>query len=243
MAKENEINQPQASVTPPAASETPNRDKWTAGLRGKYGDELSEDELYGKAMEAYDSDHEYRKKSSAEAESLNNLLKSDENLNDFFCDLFEFGKEGKPWKAMAHIKPLMQQYINGEITDEEYEAEAKRLAEADANAARVKEMAKKAFADECQERGWDVEETMERLNSLINHDCETEEECREQVKNMFRILDYEPAVAAAEVRGKNENIAEQRRNVPKTVPKGGAGVAAPAKPKQRNFFDYAEAAS
>ena len=138
MAKENEINQPQEPVTPPAApaSETPNRDKLLGGLRGKYGD-LSDEELYGKAMEGYDSDHEYRKKSSAEAESLNALLQSDENLNDFFVDLFTFGKEGKPWKAMARIKPLMQQYINGEITDEEYEAEAKRIADADAKTKRV----------------------------------------------------------------------------------------------------------
>ena len=243
MAKENEqMNAQTQTPEPPAApaSETPNRDKLLGGLRGKYGD-LSDEELYGKAMEGYDSDHQYRKKSSAEAESLNALLQSDENLNDFFVDLFTFGKEGKPWKAMARIKPLMQQYINGEITDEEYEAEAKRIADADAKTKRVAEMAKAAFDAECQERGWDPAETMEKLNALINHDCETEEECREQVKNMFRILDYEPAVAAAEVRGKNENIAEQRRNVPKTAPKGGAGVGAPTAPKRsRGIFGVAE---
>lgn len=245
MAKENEqMNAPAQTPEPPAApSATPNRDKMLSGLRGKYGEELSEEELYGKAMEGYDADHEYTKKSKAEAAKLNALLESDENLNDFFCEMFQRGVDGHPELALAHIKPLMQQYINGEITSDEYTAEVERMKEADAKLQRIQNMAKEAFAEECQERGWDVTETMEKLNALINHDCETKEECREQVKNMFRILDYEPAVAAAEVRGKNENIAEQRRNVPKTAPKGGAGVAAPAKPKQRNFFDYAEAAS
>jgi len=245
MAKENEqMNAPAQTPEPPAApSATPNRDKMLSGLRGKYGEELSEEELYGKAMEGYDADHEYTKKSKAEAAKLNALLESDENLNDFFCEMFERGVDGHPELALAHIKPLMQQYINGEITSNEYTAEVERMKEADAKLQRIQDMAKEAFAEECQERGWDVTETMERLNALINHDCETKEECREQVKNMFRILDFEPAIAAARIGGRNENIAEQRRNVPTSAPKGGAGVKTATAPKKTmSIFDYADAA-
>ena len=242
MAEKNEqMNaQTQTPESPAAPSATPNRDKMLSGLHGKYGEDLSEEELYGKAMEGYDADHEYTKKSKAEAEKLNALLKSDENLNDFFCEMFERGVDGHPELALAHIKPLMQQYINGEITSDEYTAEVERMKEADAKSQRIQDMAKEAFAEECQERGWDVTETMEKLNALINHDCETKEECREQVKNMLRILDYEPAVAAAETKGRNASIAEERRNVPTSAPKGGAGVAARQAPRRpKSIFDTA----
>lgn len=248
MAKENEpMNAQTQTPEPPAApSATPNRDKMLTGLRGKYGEELSEEELYGKAMEGYDADHEYTKKSKAEAAKLNALLESDENLNDFFCEMFQRGVDGHPELALAHIKPLMQQYINGEITSDEYTAEVERMKEADAKLQRIQDMAKEAFAEECQERGWDVTETMEKLNALINHDCETKEECREQVKNMFRILDFEPAIAAAETKGRNAKIVEQKRNHPAgvdTLPRnGGSSAAATAPKKTMSIFDYAEAA-
>ena len=245
MAKENEqMNAQTQTPEPPAApSATPNRDKMLSGLRGKYGEELSEEELYGKAMEGWDAEHTYAKQARSEGSELNALLESNEDLNDFFCEMFQRGKDGHPELALAHIKPLMQQYINGELTSDEYTAGVERMKEAYAKFRRFQDMAKEAFVEECQDRGWDVTETMEKLNALINHDCETKEECREQVKNMFRILDYEPAVAAARIGGRNENIAEQRRNVPTSAPKGGAGVAAPAnRNTTRSIFDEARAA-
>lgn len=248
MAKENETNNPQETVAPPAApaSETSNRDKMLSGLRGKYGEELSDEELYGRAMEGYDAEHEYAKRSREEAGKLNGYLQQDQNVNDFFVDLFHFGAEGKSWKAMARMKPLMQQYINGEITDEEYEAKMKRMAENDAKAKRLKAMAEEAWNEECAERGWDPEETMQKLKALIGNDCETKEQCREQVKNMLRVLDYEPAVAAAEVRGKNAKIKEEKRNHPAgidTLPRnGGSSAAANAPKRARSIFDEARAA-
>lgn len=249
MAEKNEQMNAQTQTPEPTAapSATPNRDKMLSGLRGKYGEELSEEELYAKAMEGYDVDHEYTKKSKAEAAKLNALLESDENLNDFFCEMFQHGVDGHPELALAHIKPLMQQYINGEITSDEYTAEVERMKEADAKLQRIQDMAKEAFAEECQERGWDVTETMEKLNALINHDCETKEECREQVKNMFRILEFDDAVAAARIGGRNEKIVEQKRNHPAgidTLPRNGGSSAAANSPKKEiNMFDLADAAS
>ena len=69
MAKENEpISAQMQTPEPPAApSATPNRDKMLSGLRGKYGEELSEEELYAKAMEGYDADHEYTAYQTAHA--------------------------------------------------------------------------------------------------------------------------------------------------------------------------------
>ena len=243
MAKENEpMNAQTQTPEPPAApSATPNRDKMLSGLRGKYGEELSEEELYAKAMEGWDAEHTYAKQARSEGAELNALLESNEDLNDFFCEMFQRGKDGHPELALAHIKPLMQQYINGEISSDEYTAEVERMKEADAKLQRIQEMREAAFEEECKERGWDTKETLEKLNALINNDCDTEEKCREQVKYFFRILDYEPAVAAARIGGRNENIAEQRRNVPTSAPKGGAGVTPrQATTRNRGIFAIAE---
>lgn len=248
MAKENEINNPEEQVTPPAApvSETPNRDKMLAGLRGKHGEGLSDEELYAKAMESYDTEHDYAKRARAEGAKMNEYLQQDQNVNDFFVDLFNFGAEGKPWKAMLRMKPIMRQYVNGEISDEEYEAEVKRIADEDAKMQRLKTMAEEAWNEECAERGWDAEDTKKKLYALIGNDCETKNECREQVKNMLRVLEYDDAVAAAEVRGKNAKIKEEKRQHPSgidTLPRNG-GAAAPTtkKEKKMTVFDFAEAA-
>ena len=75
---------------------------------------------------------------------------------------------------------------------------------------------------------------------MLFAEVNTEEEAERQVENMFRVLDFDPAVEAAEIRGKNATIEEQRRNEPTTKPTGGAGVTTTTRPKaSRGIFDIA----
>lgn len=261
MKKEDEKQQPQVPTTPPAEpvtppaepaqpaapSETPNEDLFMENLGKKYPDAAGNREaIFGRAMEGYDHDHEYYKKSTKEAQDVKSILEQNEDINNFFLDLMNFGKQGHPEVAMARLKPLMRSYINGDLTSEEYLAEAKRLEEESAKAKKIAALAKEAWDDECKERGWDPEETMEKLNALINQDCETKEECREQVKNMLRILEYDEAVAAAEVRGRNEKIKETQRNHPAgvdTLPRNGGTPAGGSAPKRSLLGQAADAAA
>lgn len=246
MAKENEPMNAQTQTPEPSAapSATPNRDKMLSGLRGKYGEELSEEELFGKAMEGWDAEHTYAKKSRKEADDINGYLQADENVNNFFVDLMEWGPKGKAWKAFINLRPIWRQYINGELQDEEFESALRDMEANYAEIERKKEMAAKAFDRVCEKRGWDPDETRKKLSDLLFAEVNTDAEAEQQVENMFRVLDFDSAVAAAETRGRNENIAEQRRNVPTSAPKGGAGVKTATAPKKGlDVFDLAGAAS
>ena len=212
MEKDKEKNnvtqqQPAAPVV-----ENPNEQEWFAGMEEAYPDLKGDREaLFKASKEGYDKQHAYYKKAVAEQEQLNAILESDPDLNAMFTEIFERGKDGNPGLALHHMRPLMKKYVNGEITSEEYLAEQKRMQEEDAALQKKQAMQQAAFVKECEERGWDVEETLTKLNEVMNGPCETEEQCREQVRNIFKILDYDPAVAAAEVRGKNSKITEEKR--------------------------------
>lgn len=213
MEKEKEKNnvtqqQPAAPVV-----ENPNEQEWFASMEEAYPDLKGDREaLFKASKEGYDKQHAYYKKAVAEQEQLNAILESDPDLNAMFTEIFERGKGGHPILAvLRHARPLVKQYLNGEIDDDEFLALVKREEESNAALKRKQEMQQAAFVKECEERGWDVEETLTKLNEVMNGPCETEEQCREQVRNIFKILDYDPAVAAAEVRGKNSKITEEKR--------------------------------
>ena len=213
MEKEKEKNnvtqqQPAAPVV-----ENPNEQEWFASMEEAYPDLKGDREaLFKASKEGYDKQHAYYKKAVAEQEQLNAILESDPDLNAMFMEIFDRGKGGHPILAvLRHARPLVKQYLNGEIDDEEFIALMKREEESNAALKRKQEMQQAAFVKECEERGWDVEETLTKLNEVMNGPCETEEQCREQVRNIFKILDYDPAVAAAEVRGKNSKITEEKR--------------------------------
>lgn len=231
MAKKDEIKEPQATeaaaqepVTPPAESNapsaTPNRDKWIAGLRGKYGEELSEDELYGKAMESYDADHEANKRFNEEARQFADISAKNPNLAALFTDILE-----------------------GSLTDENYTENpelaeyAERKKNKDAAAAseedkmREGELDLQAFEELCKEGGIDdiagaVDKLVE-LNKVLEEKPTDFEQRKERLRSLFKIINYDAAVESAHIKGRNENIAEQRRNVPTpSAPHGGAGIQA-----------------
>lgn len=242
MAKEQEQLEEQKEAEQVAAtSQTPNYDTWRNNMHGKYGKDKSDEELYALSMSGYDSEHEYAKKSRKQAEDAKRFIEADENVNNFLIDFWEWGGKGKAWKAFLHLQPLWRQYINGEIQDEEFEAELRRMNEAYEKEERIKQMAANAFDRVCEKRGIDPEETRQKLNDLLFREVETDEEAEQQVENMFRVLDFDSAVAAAETRGRNTTISEERRKVPTSSPKGGAGVTPrQATTRNRGIFATAE---
>jgi hypothetical protein len=241
MAKENEKKEEEIVIEAPV--ETPYETAWMAGMEEAYPDLKGDREaLFKASKEGYDKQRSFVKKAQAEAQVLDEILSSDPELNEMFTDIFKSGKDGHPiLAALRHLKPLAQKYINGEITDEEFLAEKKRLEEQDAVAQKKREMQEAAFVKECEERGWDVEETLIKLDGILNGSCENEDQCREQVRQMFKIIDFDDAVSAAEVRGKNATIKEEKRKN-KTTDVGNTGAAAPATQKKSLMASSADQA-
>lgn len=201
--------------------ETPNEKAWFDGMNAKHP-ELNGDReaLFAQSKKGYDEQHEelkgaraYISKSQAEAAELNGILESNEDLNKMFIEIFQRGKDGHPQLALRHMKPILRKYINGEITDEEYLREEEEAKLAAAEKDKKLAMQQAAFEAECKERGWDPEETIARMQSILNgDDVKNEEDARRQVKEMFKMLDFDDAVNAAEVRGRNAKIKEEHRN-------------------------------
>lgn len=239
MAKEKEEMNKPVETNAPTASTTPYEDAWFAGMEEAYPNLKGDREaLYKASKEGYDSQHAYVKKSQEEGERLNSILASNPDLNEMFNEIFERGESGHPELALLHMKPLLKQYVNGELSTDEYLAEKQRLQEEDAAFQRKQEMREAAFVAECEERGWDVEETLTKVDAVLNNPCETEEQCRDQVRNIFKIIEFDDAVSAAEVRGKNAKIEEQKRKNP-APQMGNNGASAPASAGKQSLMSSA----
>ncbi len=214
MAKENEQAQAQAVQEP---SQTPNFDKWRTNLRSKYGEDKSDEELYGLSMNGYDEEHDAAKRYSAEAEELESILSANPDLAGVFAEIFTRGKDGNPAGALRNLPPDLKRYITDEnYGDDEYLADRKKKEE-DAASKKAKDeqtqnLREQAFEGVCQEDGIaDPEAALEALQGVFNNPCETLEQCKEQVRSFLKMVDYDNAVEAAEVRGRNANIAAQRK--------------------------------
>lgn len=231
MAKEQEKLSEEPEVQTPPASSSPNEDLFMGNMGKKYPDK-SREEIFGLAMSDYDADHEYVKRSQAEAQDLSDILASNDDLNNMFSEIFSRGKDGHPELALVHLKPLMKKYISGELSSDEYLAAVQAEEESAAAKTKLGQMQEEAFQEECEARGWDVEETLQKLADIFQKECKTKEDCRAQVQEYFKILDYDPAVEAAEVRGRNTRIArEQREHTPET-PAPSTSAPAPHAPKK-----------
>ena len=240
MAKEKEEINQQVENNAPVATTTPYEDAWFAGMEETYPDLKGDREaLFKASKEGYDKQHAYVKKSQAEAAVLDEILSSDPNLNDMFNGIFEAGKDGHPeLVVLDHMKPLWEDYMNGKLTSEEFIAKKQRLQEEDAAFQKKQEMREAAFVAECEERGWDVEETLAKVDAILNSPCENEEQCRDQVRNIFKIIEFDDAVSAAEVRGKNAKIEEQKRKNP-APQMGNNGASAPASAGKQSLMSSA----
>lgn len=214
MAKENEQAQAQAAQEP---SQTPNFDKWRSNLRSKYGEDKSDEELYDLSMSGYDAEHDAAKRYNAEATELESILSANPDLAAVFAEIFTRGKDGNPAGALRNLPPDLKRYITDEnYGDEEYLAD-RRKKEEEATAKKAKDeqtqsLREQAFEDVCQEDGVaDPEAALQALQGVFDNPCETLDQCKEQVRAFLKMVDYDNAVEAAEVRGRNANITAQRK--------------------------------
>lgn len=216
MAKETEKKEePQVPAQEP--SQTPNFDKWRANMRTKYGEDKSDEELYDLSMSGYDTEHEASKRYSAEAAQLEDILTANPDLAGVFSEIFTRGKDGNPAGALRNLPPELKRYI----TDESYGDEAyladKKAREDEAAAQKEKDgkiqsLREQAFDEVCQEDDVaDPEAALEALKVVLFNPCETLDQCKEQVRAFLKMVDYDNAVEAAEVRGRNASIAAQRK--------------------------------
>ena len=214
MAKENEQAQTQATQEP---SQTPNFDKWRSNLRSKYGEDKSDEELYDLSMSGYDAEHDAAKRYNAEATELESIISANPDLATVFAEIFTRGKDGNPAGALRNLPPDLKRYITDEnYGDEEYLADRKKKEE-EATAKKAKDeqtqsLREQAFEDVCKEDGVaDPEAALQALQGVFDNPCETLDQCKEQVRSFLKMVDYDNAVEAAEVRGRNANITAQRK--------------------------------
>lgn len=222
----------QQTETNPGQSQTSMEEQWMRGMEEKYPDlKGNREALFETSKRTYDEQHAELKKANAfmersakEANDMDRILQSDPDLSTVFLSIFEKGTR----PVIAFIKgmrPLLKQYAEGKLTDEEIEEALKEEEAQKLAASKRGQMQFDALEAECAERGWDVKETLDKFEEVFNKECSTPEECREQVKQFFKILDYDEAVSAAETRGRNSKITEERRQ---HVP--GSPASAPSNP-------------
>lgn len=222
-------------------SETPNRDKWFANMRGKYGEDKSEEELYDLSSQGYDAEHEANKRYAEEALQLEDILKDNPELGTVFSEIFERGKDGNPAGALRNLPDELKRYITDEnYGDEAYLADKKareeEAAAKDERDKKIEELRTRAFEEVCNEDGIaDPEAALAALKGVFENPCETLEQCKEQARAFLKMVNYEDAVEAAKVQGRNENIVTQRKKSASATDgqvNGGsasAGAAEPAK--------------
>lgn len=200
-------------------SQTPNFDKWRNNLRNKYGSDKTDEELYDLSMAGYDTEHDAAKRYSEEASELEDILTANPDLAGVFSEIFTRGKDGNPAGALRNLPPELKRYITDEnYGDEAYLADKKARETADAEKAekdsKIESLREQAFEEVCKEDGIaDPEAALEALKGVFENPCETLEQCKEQARSFLKMVDYDNAVEAAEVRGRNANITAQRKKI------------------------------
>lgn len=218
----------QAAANTPSA--TPNQDKWRENMRAKYPDAADDEALYEASMRGYDEEHDFAKQQREDIDAFTNSIKDYPELASFYSE----AAQGNIGAAILNIGALVDAYRNGEIDDAKYKEQvaARKKADEDAAAAKETEQAELAeqnriFEEWCAKKGYDPEEWMEKANEALFSPMISRKMAEKQFDAIDKMINYDAAVEAAEVRGRNANIQEQRRSVPKTsAPAGGAGIGA-----------------
>ena len=212
----------------------PNEQAWFDGMSNHRPDLNGDREaLFEAAKKGYDDQHEFLKRYQRESDELAETLSGNDDLRELFCEIFERGKDGHPELALLHVQPMLKKLLSGEATTEEYLKEKERIAKEAEDAKARKKMQEDAFEAVCAEEGIDPDETAKAMKEALNNPCETEEQCKDQVRMFLKMLNYDAAVEAARVEGRNAKIKEQRRqNLGKRNPsQSAAAPAAPANTK------------
>lgn len=256
MAKKDEnLEAQQAAEVAPAqeaqapAAETPNRDKWFANLRGKYGEDLSEEDLYGKAMESYDAEHEYAKQARNDVNEFANVVNQNPALLNFYQRVIELGADDAEM-ALAELGDDLVSLLTGEIDSEAYKEIKRRKAETEAeNARKAEENEQKRIAQRaaleafCQEKGIDPDEFIDKVQKTLLEPISAFSVEKELFETLYKMLNYDEDIEAAEVRGRNAKITAERKKAAAStdglVNRGSASAGTTPKNTKRSIFDVA----
>ena len=212
MAEKKEENAPAvAAEQAQAQAEPTNRDRWLENMRAKYPDIEDEDALYEASMKGYDEEHDFAKRQRAENEQLAEVMQKSPEVAAFFSEVIERGVDGHPELAFINLGDLLQAYMKGEITSDEYIAEKEKRGAAEAEKQQKVEAQLAALTAWCEKKGYDVDEWLEKANQALLSPLASFELAEAQFEALDKMLNYDEDVEAAEIRGKNANIAEKRR--------------------------------
>ena len=213
MAKENEKLESQPAA--PAQSTTPNRDKWLANLRGKYGEDKSEEELYDLSMKGYDTEHEAAKQYAQETRDFADTINQYPELAGFYSEV----SQGNVGAAVLNLGDLIDAYRSGEIDDEGYKAKVaeRKKADEDAAAAEADKQAKIAkfdnevFVPWCEKNGYDPEEWMKKADEMLFKPMYSYEMAEAQLDAIDNLINYDENIEEARVQERNKKIVAERK--------------------------------
>ena len=249
MANKNENQeQTQEQASASANAQPTNRERWERNLRAKYPDVQDEDELYGRAMDSYDTEHDYAKQSREEARQLADIINQNPEVAKFYSDL----SQGNVGAAFLNLGDLLKAYMSGEIDDEGYKnglaerqkaEDAKKAAEDDRNSKIAAQ--DEVFKQWCEKKGYDPEEWMKRASEQLFTPMSSYAMAEAQFDAVDKMLNYDDDIEVARAQERNKKIvAERKKNAAASDGQLNRGSAAAntAPKKKMNIFDYAEAA-
>lgn len=202
MAKENEqLEAQQTAEQAAAASQTPNYDTWRNNMRAKYGDDKTDEELYGLSMSGYDTEHEAAKKYAAEAEDFANAVKENPAIGEIFAGILDRSLTDENFTE----NPELAEYA--ERKKKKDEEASQQQAQDELNQRRAD-----AFDAVCAEDNIaDPEGALAAIQEVLTNPCETIEQCKDQVRAFLRMVNYDADIEAARVQERNANIVAKRK--------------------------------
>lgn len=188
-------------------SETPNRDKWFANMRSKYGEDKSEEELYDLSSKGYDEEHDFAKQQRADIDAFANSIKDYPELASFYSE----AAQGNVGAAILNLGDLIDAYRNGEIDDEGYRNKiAERKAADDEKNSKIAAQ-NEVFEKWCKDKGYNPEDWAAKAEEMLFKPMASYALAEAQFDAIDKMLNYDDDVETARVQGRNENIVTQRK--------------------------------
>lgn len=203
--KQGGSNTAQAEV----GAQSSNRERWIQNMRKKYPDIENEDDLYAKSMDGYDAEHDYAKRSRDEASQLADIINKNPEVASFYSDL----ASGNIGAAFLNLGDLLKAYMSGEIDDEGYKTGLEERKKADDEKNEKIAAQDEVFKQWCEKHGYDPEEWMQKANEQLFSPMSSYAMAEAQFDAIDKMLNYDEDVEAAEIRGQNANIENQRRRM------------------------------
>lgn len=211
--KEQEILENNQEQNAAAAPENPNFTRWRDGLVKKNPniDPNDLEALYAASSTGYDEEHEYAKKNRAEVDKLNKLFQKHPELGKFF-DSVANAEDDDLGEAFLNLGELVTGYATGAIDSQKYKDGVAAKKQREQEIATKEEACGVAFKEACEALGVDEKETAQSLREKLFDPLAAYEMSVEAWKSLINMLNYDDDVAAAEIRGRNENITAQRKS-------------------------------